>query len=172
VITGGRMLMMLGLAMVAIAAMLLFPDSGTARALDRWLVQTPAKMLDRVGSGRMVLYAALAVAGLLLVLVFEAEGLRLFGLMLPDTLVWFAMFDVGVFVDALLISGAILATNGLRAVKAQVLAARGRAAMLVRRTAGRARRAVRPRSRPQGRSADDEGPAWARQAAYRAFSMA
>lgn len=169
------MLTILGVAMIGIAAMLLFPHSSVAKFLSRWLVETPASALNRIPPGKAVFYALLAAIGLGLVLAFEAEGLRLFGLMLPETLVWFALFDVGIFIDALLITSAVLATNGVKAARAQVQAAPRRAVVLARRCAAcvsRARRPVRPPSRPSGKT-DDEGPGWAAdQAAYRALSMA
>ncbi len=166
------MLMILGLATAAIAALLAFPDTGVGRSLHHWLVEGPARTLSRIRSGKVVFYALLTIVGAALIVMFEAEGLRLFGLMLPDTLVWFALFDVGVFVDALLITGAILATNGLRAVRAQAAALAQRIMLTVRRRASRARRPVRPSPRPSGKPADDDAPKWAGQPAYLAFSMA
>lgn len=155
----------LGLMIAGMVAVLLaFPDTGIGRALRRWLVVTPARALNRISSGKIAFYGLLAVGGLILTLLFEADGLRLFGLMLPDTLVWFAMFDVGVFVDALLIAGAILASSGLTVVRAQVGVTQGRVANLMLRIARRARRAPRP-VRPRRPAPDDERPAWSVQPA-------
>lgn len=166
------MLLVLGLMTAVVIVMLAFPDTGIGRGLKRWLVEEPARRLNRIHRGKAAFYALLAVIGFVLVLLFEADGMRLFGFLLPDTLVWFAMFDVGVFVDALLITGAILATNGLRAIRAQATAVPRQVLALLRRRAARARRAIRPSSRPTGKAADDDGPGWAGQPAYRAFSMA
>ncbi|WP_396594571.1 hypothetical protein [Brevundimonas sp. R86498] len=160
-----------GLVAAVLAVLLVFPDTGIGRALHRWLVIAPAQALDRVPTGEITFYALLIAGGLILTLLFEAEGLRLFGLLLPDTLVWFALFDVSVFVDALLITGAILASNGLRVLRAQVAVARARVARLTTRISGRARRVRRP-ARPGRPSNDDDRPAWAGQPGYRAFSMA
>lgn len=165
------MLMGLGLAIAMIAVILVLPDSGTGRGLRRILVEAPARHLNRLRSGQVAFYAGLGLLGLVMVMAFEAEGLRVFGLILPETLVWFAMFDVAVFIDALLITGAVLATNGLRVVRDRVQTVLGRAPILIRRTAARARRVLRPASRPKGRT-DDDGPAGLAQPAYRAFSMA
>lgn len=165
------MLLVPGLMAAVVAVLLAFPDSGIGRSLNRWLVEAPARVLNRVRPGRMVFYALLAALGLVLVLLFEAEGLRLFGLMLPEILVWFAMFDVGVFIDALLISSAILASNGLRVVRARAEALSQQVVMGVIRLSARARRARRP-ARPGRKTAEDDRPAWAAQPAYRVFSMA
>ena len=166
------MLLVLGLMSAVVAVLLAFPETGIGRGLNRWLVEAPARALNRVRPGKAAFYALLAALGFVMVLLFEAEGLRLFGFMLPETLVWFAMFDVGVFIDALLITGAILASNGLRVVRAQVGALQGQIGAVITRHAARARRSLRPSSRPAGKTSDDDRPAWAGQPAYRVFSMA
>ncbi len=164
------MLLGLGLMTAVIVVMLAFPETGIGRGLNRWLIEEPARRLNRIQRGKVAFYGLLAVLGLVLVLLFEADGMRLFGFMLPDTLVWFAMFDVGVFVDALLITGAILATNGLRAIRAQATALPRQVSTVVRRWRSRARRVLTPAARPK-KTSDDDRPGWA-QPAYRAFSMA
>lgn len=166
------MLVVLSAAGILLAAMLLFPDTDTGRSLHRWLVEAPARRLDRIARGEAAFYGLLALLGLVLMLVLDVEGLKLFGLMAPEALLWFAMFDVGVFVEALLITGAILGTNVVRTLKAQDHTLRTRAKTVVRRAARRASRAIRGISRPQAGDDNDDRPAWAGQAGYRAFSMA
>lgn len=164
---------MLGSAIVlGIMALLIgCPDTEAGRWLRRWLVEAPARGLHRFRPGRLVFYALLGLFGVALTVMFEAEGLRLFGLMLPDTLVWSAAFDVGVFVDALLITSAILASNGLRIVRGQMDGLRRWVVTARARRTGRARRPVRPK-RPTPPSPDDDRPAGWGQPAYRVFSMA
>ncbi|MGV8928717.1 MAG: hypothetical protein ACOH1E_03100 [Brevundimonas sp.] len=167
------MLIISGLAVLLSAMMLLSPDSDLGRALRIRLVEAPARALNRLGRGKVVFFALLAAAGLTLALLFEADGLHLFGLMLPDLMVWFAVFDAGVFIDALLIAAAVLAANGLGAVRARVGALPRMIGRLVARTAARARRPRRTRPRPIGGSTDDDLPGWAYQTVgYRAVSMA
>ncbi|QTN19696.1 hypothetical protein HZ989_01025 [Brevundimonas sp. AJA228-03] len=165
------MLLVPGLMAMVIGMMLVFPETEIGRGLNRWLIEMPARRLNRVGRGKAVFCGMLAILGLMLVLLFEAEGMRLFGFLLPDTLMWFAMFDVGVFVDALLITAAILATNGLRAIRAQATALPRQVSTIIRRCAARARR-VSSSSRPTRQNADDDGPAGSVHPAYRAFSIA
>lgn len=165
------MLLFLGLMTAVIVTIRAFPDTGIARDLHRWLVEAPARRLNRLKPGKVAFYTLLAVAGLVLVLLFEADGVRLFGFMLPDTLAWFAMFDVGVFVDALLIAGAIAATNGLRAIRSQAIALPRLVRTIARRGAARARRVLRSSSRSKGATSDDDGPAQPAHPAYRAFSI-
>ena len=102
---------------------------------------------------------------------FETEGLLLYGAMAPEILAWAVMFDVGVLIDALLISAAVLASNGVRVLRAQAEALSQRMVTSVVRRSGRARRLRRP-SRPAGKTSCDDGPGWAPQPAYLAFSMA
>ena len=165
------MLPVLGLISAVVVVLLAFPDTGIGRGLNCWLIERPARVLNRVRPGKVAFYTLLAALGLLLVLLFEAEGLRLFGFILPETLVWFAMFDVGVFIDAVLITAAILASNGLRVVRARAEALSRQVITGLVRIFGRARRPRRP-ARPGRKAADDDGPGWAVHPAYRAFSMA
>lgn len=164
---------MLPFAMIlaALGLLLGFPDTEAGRWLRRWLVDAPAQALDRLRPGRIAFYALLGLIGLGLTLLFEAEGLRLFGMMLPETLVWFAVFDVGVFVEALLFASAIAASNGVRIVRAQIGGLRQRVVTAFVRQTGREPRPVRPK-RPTPSSTDDDRPGWPAQPAYRAFSMA
>ncbi len=166
------MLLGLGLVMAVVIVMLAFPQTGMGRRLRRALVEWPADALNRLQRGKVAAYLLLAVIGVVLVALFETEGMRLFGFLLPDTLMWFAVFDVGVFVDALLITGAILATNGLRALQTQGAAVPRQISTIMRRCAARAHRTVRPSSRPNRNTSDDEDPTWSVHPPYRAFSIA
>lgn len=170
-VTGEERLMSALMLVAAIVTLTLaFPDTDIGRRLNRWLVEAPARALNRVPRGKALAWVLLAALGFILALLFEADGVRLFGFLLPDTLAWFALFDVGVFVDALLITGAILATNGLRTVRAQAAALPRALLTRVRRRAAGARRA--PSKRPVPRADDDDRPAGTPQAGYLAFSMA
>lgn len=167
------MLMISGLTMLLLAVIALSRDSALGKALRNRLVEAPARALNRLRPGQVVFFAFVAVAGLAMTLLFEAEGLRLFGFMLPDLMVWFAVFDVGVFIDALLIAGAILGANGVSVVRARVTALPRMVAGLVARGVARTRRPRRARPRPTGTADENDGPRWGLQpAGYRAFSMA
>ncbi|MFC5345076.1 hypothetical protein ACETK8_03610 [Brevundimonas staleyi] len=165
---------MLGLAVVtlmAAAVMIGFPETPVARSMRRWLIEAPARWLNRKNVWRTLFYVGLAAAGLAMIVLFEAEGAILYGAMAPEILTWAVLFDVGVLIDALLIAAAVMATNGLRVARLQAKAFTERLAVAIRRTAGRARRA-RPAIRPTKKPAADDRPAWGLQPAYRAFSMA
>lgn len=167
------MLIMLGLTLLAAALLCLSTGNSIGSALRRALVQAPARALNRLSRGRVVFFALLAIIGVAVALLAGIEGLHLFGLALPDLMVWFAVFDVGVFIDAILIAGTILAARGPAAVKAWLAALPKRIAVRVARFANRARRPRRRPSDPKGDSAEGEGRGWTPQAAgYRAVSMA
>ncbi|CAL1690414.1 hypothetical protein MMB232_00537 [Brevundimonas subvibrioides] len=167
------MLLVLAGMVVVIGVMRAFPDTEIGRALNRWLVEAPARGLNRLRRGRIAFYALLAMGGVGLVVLFEADGMRLFGFMLPDTLAWFALFDVGVFVDALLIAGTIAATNGIRAIRAQAIAVPRLVRTMARRGAARARRLPGSSSPPTEGPSDGDGRPWGVQTLpYRAFSIA
>lgn len=167
------MLTMLGLTVLAAALMWLSQGKVVGSALRRALVEAPARALNRLSRGRVVFFALLAIIGVALALLVGIEGLHLFGLALPDLLVWFAVFDVGVFIDAILIAGTLLAAKGPGAAKAWLAAMPGRIAARVARFSARARRPRRRPSDPKGDSAEGEGRGWTYQpAGYRAFSMA
>ena len=168
-----RMLTMLGLTVMVAALMRLSPGNAIGAALRRALVEAPARALNRLSRGRIVFFALLAIIALTLALLVGIEGLHLFGLALPDLLVWFAVFDVGVFIDAILIAGTILAAKGPGAAKAWLAALPRTIAARVARFSTRARRPRRRPSHPKGDSADGEGRGWTPQpVGYRAFSMA
>lgn len=158
------------LFIMALAVMILFPETLLARTLRRWLVEAPARALSRATLWRIAFYAGLIAAGILMLALFEAEGALLYGFMAPEVLVWATLFDVGLIIDALLITAAILTTNGLRAIRVQASTVTARVIAVVRRAARREVRS-RPSARPPRKPADDDRPAWA-QPPYRALSMA
>ena len=167
------MLTIFGLMAIVAISMSLWSGSATGRALRHALIEAPARALNRLSRGRVVFFALLAVIGTALALLVGIDGLHLFGLALPDLLVWFAVFDVGVFIDAILIAETILAARGPGAAKTWLAAMPTRIAARVARFSTRARRPRRRPSDPKGDSAEGEGRGWTPQpAGYRAFNMA
>ena len=166
------MLVLAGMTMMVAAITVLFPETILAKSLNRWLVEAPARWLNRTALWRIAFYGGLIAAGIAMTLLFEAEGMMVYGMMAPEIAAWAVMFDVGVIIDALLITAAVLATNGLKVARAQVEALTQRVvATVATRLAGRAPRPRRP-VRPTRKAADDDRPAWGLQPGYRAFSMA
>jgi Arc/MetJ family transcription regulator len=165
------MLVLALMTMMVAAVVVLFPETKVARSLTHWLIEAPAQWLNRTAVWRILFYGGLIAGGFLAALLFEAEGLVVYRAMASEVMIWSMMFDVGVVIDALLITTAVMATNGLRVVKARVETLTRRVSVTVAtRFAARATRPRRP-VRPGRKAADDEGLGWA-QPAYRAFSMA
>jgi hypothetical protein len=109
--------------MVALVVLLLvaFPTTRLGKGLRSALVERPAQWLNGMTTGRFLFYLALSGGGLTLFCLFEVEGLRLFGMLAPELLVWFAFFDVAIFVDVLILSISLAATGKMRAVRAHVV---------------------------------------------------
>ncbi|MGH7021766.1 MAG: hypothetical protein ACREEY_17950 [Brevundimonas sp.] len=139
-----------------------FPTTCIGRDLHRRLVETPARRLNALSPGRIAFYAGLAVAGLIIFGLFEAEGLRLFSLFTPELILWFGMFDVAVFLDVFILAAAMGATARFRTARAaMVQGVRQVGASLRPRPASRRRS---PKARPvradKPGSADPD-PGWA-----------
>ena len=166
------MLALAGLTMMIGAITVLFPETDLARSLVRWLVEAPARWLDRTAVCRILFYAGLIAGGVVAAILFEAEGLLVYRAMAADVVLWSLMFDVGIVIDALLITAAVMATNGLKVARMRTATFAHRVVAVVRRAVGRARRTPVSRPRPIRPSTDDDRPAWNAQPAYRAFSMA
>lgn len=138
--------MLLLLMLSVLGLLVLVPETPIVRSLHRLLVQQPARRLAKLTPGRMAFWLILGLSGLLLFILFEAEGVRLFAFMAPEIVMWFTMFDVALFLDVFLIAGAMVATTRGRTVRDQAVQA-------VRRTirsisAGRRGRDRSARSRP------------------------
>lgn len=167
------MLGLAGMTVMVAAIMVLFPETRWARSLHHWLVEAPARWLNRTAVWRILFCASLIAGGFVAVVLFETEGLIVYRAMASEVFVWSMMFDVGVLIDALLIAAAVMATNGLKVARARVEAVVRRVSVAVRaRVAGRTPRPRRPENRGRKPAADDDRPAWGLQPAYRAFSMA
>lgn len=103
-------LSMLIIAMLVVILLVAFPTTVLGRTLRDFLVDLPARRLNSVTLGQTAFYCALGLAALILFVLFETEGVRLFTFMAPDLIVWFTVFDVSLFLD-LFIVGIMLATT-------------------------------------------------------------
>ncbi|WP_333592442.1 hypothetical protein [Brevundimonas sp.] len=148
---------MIPILLLLCLAGLAWTDTAVGRALREALVQRPARKLAAITRGKAVFWTALILAGVLAVVLFEMEGLRLFGMMAPEALTWFMMFDVGVFIDALIIAAAVISGRGWRATtqEARRWLDQGAQALGRIRTAVRASRPRRPH-KPARRPDDSE----------------
>ncbi len=155
------------LACAALIAIVALPDTPLGETLKHLLIEAPARQLSRLTPGRIITILGVMIAGVLVALVFETEGLTLFGLALPEGFAWAAMFDIATLLDLFAAVAMLAATARLGAVKDAVRSLWKRARdWAVRRIIPatprprprRQRRIRRPASRP---SSLDDGPAWA-----------
>lgn len=141
-------MMLLCLMLSVVGLLVVFPNALVSRILHRLLVEAPARQLSQVTPGRITFWAGFGLVGLILFVLFEADGMRLFSFLAPDLIVWFGMFDVALFLDVFLIAAAMIATSRLRAIRDQTVQAvqRGWRAIVRRvgRTRSRRARPVRP----------------------------
>lgn len=157
--------------LATLIAILLCTETDMGKRLRRLLIEAPAQALSRLTLGQIILAKVVLGVILLAALLFESEGLRLLGLMLPEGLAWLTAFDVATFVDlfaTVVLIAAAARLRGLRDLARSALAwARGRASrvMDLARRVGRARqsRVRRPKAPP---AKGDDGaagwtPAWA-----------
>lgn len=165
------MLVITVVTLMAVAVIGLFPETGVARLLRRWLVEGPARWLNRAAVWRVAFFGGLVTVGVAMTVLFEVEGLLVYGMMAPEIVVWATLFDIGLMIDAFLITAAVLASNGLKVASLRARTLSDRVMCTLRkRLSGKARR-VRVARRPAREASDDDEPAWA-QPPYRPFSIA
>lgn len=135
------------------------PDTFVGKALRHGLVEWPAERLSRLTRGHVLTGLALGLLVWAAFVVLEREALILISQAMPDTLAFFAAFDVSAMVDVLVAAALVSVQAGLKATAQRVRDALGGAA---RRLTPRARR---PRSRPtevrKADNDDEDGPAFA-----------
>lgn len=144
---------MLTFILACVLALAAFPVSGLGRGLRRALVEAPARRLNAIKPGHIVMLVGLALVGLVMFGLFEADGLRVFGMMVPEIAVWFSAFEMSLVLDALVIGLAIATTGRLRVMGLVIRRAiQGAASWLARRVSPRERR-----SRPRPSRTDETG---------------
>ncbi|MDO9609695.1 MAG: hypothetical protein Q7J26_14325 [Brevundimonas sp.] len=138
--------MLLSLTLMIVLGLTAFDQGPVGAALRHGLVQAPARMLSRLSRlsrGQRVGIAVVVLLGLATVLLFEAEGLRLFSMAAPDLIAWVLMFDVTVVFDLVVLTIGLGAVSGWRGMVRQIEGLRG----LARRLGGRIARTARARGR-------------------------
>ncbi len=112
---------MLIIAMLVVLLLMAFPTTTLGRTLRGGLIDFVARLLNSVSLGQIGFYCALGLAGFILVLLFETEGLRLFSFMAPDLIVWFTAFDVSLFLDVIILGLTLSAATRVRSMIAPVV---------------------------------------------------
>ncbi|RUT27183.1 hypothetical protein C0V97_02935 [Asaia sp. W19] len=92
---------------VAITVLLLWAfmsvsrDTPTGQLLRRWMVDLPAKALNRLRRWHLMLAVGLVGLGCLLIWYGGNDGLRVASMTLPDMFSWFTTIEVSTYVDVL-----------------------------------------------------------------------
>jgi hypothetical protein len=138
----------------ALVLMLAFPETPTARAIHRVLVEAPAEFLLDLTWARV---GQLALSGAALVLMM---------LMGPQTLMLMATMGLdAAFVEILILMWLASVSGGLAATWRSVRRTAARALRIARRQLSPRRRSREPgrrrKSRPQGWKDDADSPGWA-----------
>lgn len=127
------------------------PDTFVGRALKRALVDWPAHKLSRMTRRRLLKWVAIAAAIGAALMVLDAELLRVMSMAAPDTLAWFATFEISSLVDLFAMLAMVVANSRLRSAGHAIKAAFN----AVRRRLGIRNRDPRPR-RSEVRKADND----------------
>lgn len=154
-------------ALIMLMVLYAAPDAPGVRPLHRLVVVASARWLSRLSPAKILFAVGLGLVAWILIGLFAGEGVKLFSMMAPDTIIWFAMFDVATIVDAVLfglvVSTSVRLGTAVRRVRTLLDRARDQITGLVRpRPRGRAR-ADQPRTRPVQSNpprTDDPAPAW------------
>lgn len=147
-------------ALILVGIMGACPGTQLGQTLRRWLVEAPARALARISPRQLIGPAMLAVAGGVLFVLFEAEGLRLFAMAAPELLGWAVMFDITVTLDLVAASLTVAGVARLRPLIARLGIVAASATAVARALPRRAARALRTRTirRPGPASKDDAEP--------------
>lgn len=101
---------------VVMFVMARYPETPIGRMLKSVLVDPPARklaLLTPTGAWFLVLTLALSVAA---IIVGRAEGAMVTAQFEPETVSWFFAFDIGTYVDVMVIASLAAASGGLRVV--------------------------------------------------------
>lgn len=133
--------MLLSLMLLIVLGLTVADEGPVGIALRLWLVEAPTRLLAGLTRGRMLGLGLVVLLGVAAILLFEAEGVRLFSMAAPDMIAWVLMFDVTVIFDLVILAIGLRAVAGWRGLVRQRDMALSRAGALI----GRIRRGARSR---------------------------
>ncbi|GGO92732.1 hypothetical protein [Stakelama pacifica] len=93
-------------------ALLVLPDIPARRSLERALIEVPARRLNELNRGLVIVTIALAVLGLLLFQLLEQDGMLLFSMALPELSMILASVEVTTLVD--IVATALVVSAGIK----------------------------------------------------------
>jgi len=160
--------MLILLFSMAVAIVLLWPDTIAGRALRRLMIEQPARKVAQITPGT-ALFALLVMLVIAVVIgVAKRDGVALLAQGVPEGIAWFATFDVATYIDVIALAWLLAATVRLRAAYGALTASVARAKRLttlwlsglrVRGKSGARRRARRCGQRAP-RPSPDQDEVW------------
>lgn len=130
------------------------PDSVLGTALRRGLVDWPAAKLAGLSRGQLLCWLGFGLAFLAAIAVLGGDAVRMMSMAMPETVAWFAMFDMSILADALVAAALIATQTRLGAMRHRL-----RTVLAGRRRAGPRARAPRRRRTAAPKPDNDEEPA-------------
>ncbi|GEM_PF-445420 len=112
-------LVILWLFLLIVLALTVADQGPVGIALMRWLVEAPARHLSRLTAGQAAGLCLVVVLGVVAIVLFEADGARMFALAAPDMIAWALMFDVTVIFDLVVLAISLRAVAGWRGLMQQ-----------------------------------------------------
>ena len=134
--------MLLSLMLLIVLGLTAADEGPVGTALRRWLVEAPVRLLARLSRGRVLGLGLVVLLGVAAILLFEAEGVRLFSMAAPEMIAWVLMFDVTAVFDLVVLAIGLRAVAGWRGLVRQRDMALSQARALI----DQIRRGARPRS--------------------------
>ena len=136
-----EVLVLLWLFLLIVLVLTIADQGPVGIALRRWLVEAPARHLSRLTAGQTVGLCLVLTLGVAAIVLFEADGARMFALAAPDMIAWALMFDVTVIFDLVVLAISLRAVAGWRGLMRQ----RELATRVVSTVFGRIRRGAQSR---------------------------
>ena len=93
-------------------ALLVLPDVPARRALERVLVEAPARKLNHINKGLVIVTVAIAMLGLVLFHFLEQDGLLLFNMAAPELAMMLGSVEMTTLIDV--VASALMLSAGLR----------------------------------------------------------
>lgn len=114
-----KALVILWLVLLIVLALTVADQGPVGITLRRWLVETPARRLSRLTAGQTAGLCLIVVLGVAAIVLFEADGARMFAMAAPDMIAWALMFDVTVIFDLFVLAISLRAVAGWRGLMQQ-----------------------------------------------------
>ncbi len=136
--------------------LLIAPDTPIGRALHHWMVAIPARRLDRIGRGHVLLALLLLAAVSVVIWIMEQEGILLMSMAAPELAAFLTTVEISAYLDVVAALAITASSVRLRSIVTRFRTGIGRAIRSSPRTT-RERKTAR-RTRPYAANDDGDQP--------------